>query len=318
MTLQDYKPGEELSSIDFQGMIGGPLSAIVDAQAQAALASVNFIKSVGFTEDTQAEDGRVTPGSPIYVTFKYPKVLAPYQAGILGNLVKITVKAADGGQDYIDGETVSVEGTGTDATAVITVQSGKVTSLLVKSGGSGYTKDEPVTIISSAGSGFLGKATEVDDVEGTPAVVQEMELEVPILTMLPIPFIRVEEAEIDFHAKITSMSYANIASNIKASTAKSEYKRKSGTKKVGAGINLGFFKFGAGGKSRYTNSSILKTNLSYQSTSRAGNKIDKVFQLGVKVKVTQAEMPEGMDRLMGILEDSIIATPSVIPQAIEE
>lgn len=41
-------PAKELSSIDFQAMLGGPLMAVVNAQAQAAMSSVNFIKAVGF------------------------------------------------------------------------------------------------------------------------------------------------------------------------------------------------------------------------------------------------------------------------------
>jgi hypothetical protein len=49
MALSNYDPGQELSSINFGGMLGGPLSAVVDVQAAAALSTVNFIKSVGFT-----------------------------------------------------------------------------------------------------------------------------------------------------------------------------------------------------------------------------------------------------------------------------
>ena len=41
-------PGQELSSIDFASMLGGPLVAVIDAQAQAAMSTVNFIKEVGF------------------------------------------------------------------------------------------------------------------------------------------------------------------------------------------------------------------------------------------------------------------------------
>ena len=41
-------PGQELSSIDFESMIGGPLVAVINAQAQAAMSTVNFIKEVGF------------------------------------------------------------------------------------------------------------------------------------------------------------------------------------------------------------------------------------------------------------------------------
>jgi len=309
MGLQEYKPGQELSSVDFQAMIGGPLSAVVDAQAQAALSSVNFIKSVGFTPDTEDTEGKLVAGSPVYVTFKYPKVIAPYQAGTRGAVTTINVE--DAGSGYDDGQApVTISGEGSGASALATIESGVVTSITVTSGGSGY--DSATTTVSiTGGSDFKGNVT-TKDVDAVPAEIEQMELEVPILTMLPIPFIRVDEAEIDFHAKITSMSYANVASNFSTSSGSIRKTTKTGSSSGGAKLNLGIFKIGGGSGSKYTNSSVLRTNLSYRSNSRAGNKIDKVFQLGVKVKVSQAEMPEGMEKLMGILEDSIIAKPTDI------
>lgn len=44
--------GRELSSIDFESMLGGPLSAVVNAQAQAAMTTVTFIKEVGFEPES--------------------------------------------------------------------------------------------------------------------------------------------------------------------------------------------------------------------------------------------------------------------------
>jgi len=40
----------ELNNIDFRKMIGGPLQAAVDAQVASSMATVNFIKSVGFVQ----------------------------------------------------------------------------------------------------------------------------------------------------------------------------------------------------------------------------------------------------------------------------
>jgi hypothetical protein len=58
--------GEELSRIDFQSIIGGPLDAVVQAQAQSAQTSVDFIKAVGFDEDSN---------EPTMVTFSYMKAV---------------------------------------------------------------------------------------------------------------------------------------------------------------------------------------------------------------------------------------------------
>lgn len=62
MADSDY--GKELASLDFKNLIGGPLSAVVEAQAMAAESTVNFIKNMGFDQE----------GNPQYVTFKYQKV----------------------------------------------------------------------------------------------------------------------------------------------------------------------------------------------------------------------------------------------------
>ena len=51
----------ELSAIPFGALIGGPLTAAIEAQSKAALASVDFIRAVGFDEE----------GNILNVVFKY-------------------------------------------------------------------------------------------------------------------------------------------------------------------------------------------------------------------------------------------------------
>ena len=58
--------GQELGSLDFENIIGGPLTAVVEAQAHAAETSIEFINEVGLT----FEDGRITP---IKTVFSYQK-----------------------------------------------------------------------------------------------------------------------------------------------------------------------------------------------------------------------------------------------------
>jgi len=66
--------GAELASLDFQGLISGPLVAAINAQTQASLSTVSFIKEVGFTDP----DG----GTPVMVDFLYNKG---------GNITQVTV-----------------------------------------------------------------------------------------------------------------------------------------------------------------------------------------------------------------------------------
>lgn len=53
--------GREIATLDFANLIGGPLNAVVEAQAKAAISTVNFIKEVAFDKD----------GKIITVDFKY-------------------------------------------------------------------------------------------------------------------------------------------------------------------------------------------------------------------------------------------------------
>jgi len=190
--------GEELSSLDFESMIGGPLNAVVKAQAQSAVTSVDFIKAVGFESD---DSGTIT--GPTMVTFKYKR--------------PVEETAADG---------------------------------------------------------------------SVSTVVKEFELTVPFLTMLPIPFIRVEETTIDFNAKITSVKKSSSTSSHGLDT---ELKAKAG--------------WGWG-------SASLKVNYSYQKSTSSSAKIERTYSMSVNVRAVQDELPAGTERLLGILENVIEETPA--------
>lgn len=306
MAISNYSPGQELSSIDFQSMIGGPLGAIVDAQAQAALSTVDFIKSVGFTPDSEDETtGEVTPGTPVYVNFKYPKMVAPYEAAIKGRITGIAVTS--GGSGYTQGAAVTIAGVGSDARATATVDgSGAITAINVTNAGSGY--DGSTTVSVAGGTGLAVTVTTADK-DAVPAVFDEMQLEVPILTMLPIPFIRVEEGEITFNAKITSMEFTRVGSEFKGSTSFGANSSTSGSVSGGSGVITSLFAKSSA-QVKYSSSVNFKVNASYQRTSSQGSKVDKTYQLGVKIKISQDEIPAGMDKLLGILEDAIVAQPT--------
>jgi hypothetical protein len=118
-----------------------------------------------------------------------------------------------------------------------------------------------------------------------PAEYAKMKLEVPILTMLPIPFIRVEETTIDFNAKINSVEETKTDSSFKLDAS------------LDASLNLGFF------------SANLKVNTSYQKNTYAGTKVDRTYSMAVHIRAVQDELPAGTERILGILEDAIRSTP---------
>jgi hypothetical protein len=200
--------GQELSSIDFQAMIGGPLNAVVKAQAQSAQTSVDFIKSVGFNAADATED----PGKPTMVTFKYDKPVE--------------------------------------------------------------SKDKDTGVITVTAVPFT--------------------LTVPILTMLPIPFIRVEETTIDFNAKINSVTESTTASSTELNASLAV---KGGWGPVSA---------------------ELKCSFSNKKSTSATDKTERTYSLAIHVRAVQDELPAGMEKLLGVLENNIKEVEATSPKGLRE
>ena len=149
MAVSNYDPGQELSSIDFSAVIGGPLTAVVEAQSTAAMSTVDFIKSVGFTPDVTNDDGEVVPGSPIYVSFKYPKLVQPYQPSVRGVVSAVIIESGNGGSGYTDGDILTISpGNGLTPFDVVYTPS----SFKWGSGLSGYTNQQNVAVNGGSGN----------------------------------------------------------------------------------------------------------------------------------------------------------------------
>lgn len=287
-------PARELSSINFESMLGGPLIAVVNAQAQAAMSSVNFIKAVGFKAVLDEKGNPVTGavGEPIYVTFKYPKEVAPYQPKVDAGIIDIQV--TDPGAGYTDPPKVTLSGGGgSGAAATATVADGTIDSISLDDPGTGYTSAPTVAIDPPPEGDGAKPATAVARFRqaqpAVPAQFAEMKLEVPILTMLPIPFIRIEETTIDFNAKINSVEETKTDSSFK----------------VDASLEVS-------GKYPPLFSAIsakLKVSTAYQKNTSSGTKVDRTYSMAVHIRAVQDEMPPGTERILGILEDAIRSQP---------
>lgn len=285
--------GQELASIDFASMLGGPLIAVVNAQSQAAMSSVNFIKAVGFEPPTVDADGNPVPGKPIYVSFKYPKEIAPFQPAT-DVVQSVTVTAP--GTGYTSAPTVAFTGGGPNAggaTALAIVSAaGAVTGFTVTNPGSGYTADPTVTLTGGGGAGATATAAH-KSTPAAPAQIQEMKLEVPILTMLPIPFIRIQETTIDFHAKLNSVEFSKTDTSL------------------GIKADLTVQQGWPGGSAK------LNVSVSYQRKTQEGVTVDRTYSMDVHIKAVQDELPAGLDRILGILEKAMREQPvKALPPAV--
>lgn len=169
----------EIANINFSAMLGKPLTAVIDAQAAAALSTVDFINEVGLNDD----------GTVKNVTFSYSKL-----------------------------------------------------------------------------------------VDGSPTSVT---LSTPLLTIVPIPFLRVADTTIDFNAKISSVTKVS----------------ETATHKLGLSAELslrwgfGRFKF--------------KGSYSYQKKNTYSDESKRSYSMNVRINAVQDEIPAGMSRVLDMLEESI-------------
>ena len=179
--------GKELATLDFANLIGGPLNAIVEAQAKSAISTANFIKQVGFKED-----------------------------------------------------------------------------------GSVITTDFSVTKTNNEGR------------------KQEFKLSVPFLTMLPVPYIKIDEAVVEFNAKITSTT---------ESSSESSFKQE---------VNAS-----ASGRYWFVSAKV-SSKTSYQKKSANSDKEERTFDMHVKVTASNTDMPAGTEKILNILEESMHETAGAI------
>ncbi|WKN44620.1 DUF2589 domain-containing protein [Tunicatimonas pelagia] len=172
MNAADANFAAELGSIDFEKLISGPLTAAVNAQANASMSTVNFIKEVGFDDQEQIR----------MVDFSYKK-------------------------------------TGED---------------------------------------------------GTP---EDIKINVPFISILNIPSLRIETVDIDFNVKLNSVFSKDVSNSF--------------------GLNAS----GQGGWGPVK----FKVSASYRRSASTGVKVEKQYTMGVKVKATNDEMPAGLENVLNLL-----------------
>lgn len=121
---------------------------------------------------------------------------------------------------------------------------------------------------------------------------REVSLTVPILTIVPIPFLRISEMTIDFSSKIT------------------EEIRKKETKNTSVNFNStvsgGFSSFWSPVKVNF------KTSLSigHKSSRSRESRYNTEHRIEINVKAVQDDLPKGLERMLDILESAIKEQPA--------
>lgn len=291
-----YNPANEISSLDFGSIIGGSLNAVVKAQAESANTTVSFIKEVGFEKKTEINEKgeEVTVEKPINVSFSYDKEVSPSQ---YRTNYQYSVKVAAAGKGYENENMISLMLDGKKLEAKINLKANAIDSVTLSNPPQGVTGSRELTIVYTGDkSKITAEARLILEVkeqqELIPAAVQKMQIEVPILTMVPIPFIKVEYADIDFNVKINSVSTT-------------ETKDSSNTDIKSNTSYKGIF-------SRFNTS--LSASFSNQKSSNSKEEVKKDYSLNISIHAVQDDMPAGVSRILDMLEESIVTRNAEPPQ----
>lgn len=122
-------------------------------------------------------------------------------------------------------------------------------------------------------------AAEPEGPDNQQYLSSDVSIKVPFITMLQVPSLRIDTLDIDFNARLTSTQTSSLNTKFSASAS--------------LGINYKIVNF--------------KASASYQRTSSRGEKVEKSYSLNVKVHAVQDELPAGLDRVLTLLEDSIVS-----------
>jgi hypothetical protein len=125
------------------------------------------------------------------------------------------------------------------------------------------------------------------DTSTTPASEQNVELVVPILTIVPIPFLRIDDMTIDFTSKITEESVR-------------EHKR-DGSVEAKAELSVGYKSFLSPVSVGFKGSVSTK----HSSSASTKNRYKTEHTININVRAVQDDIPGGMGRVLDLLESAI-------------
>ena len=114
-------------------------------------------------------------------------------------------------------------------------------------------------------------------------------VKVPLLSLVPIPSIEIQEADLEFYIKISDFQSSKAPTSLQASSDKSE-------KGDGNWLSSECMEF-------KTSMGQMKTN------SNSQTQMD--FQMKVKMKIRQADIPAGLSRLFRLMEEGISSRQSI-------
>eukprot|EP00013_Stygamoeba_regulata_P020985 CAMPEP_0177651444 /NCGR_PEP_ID=MMETSP0447-20121125/12551_1 /TAXON_ID=0 /ORGANISM="Stygamoeba regulata, Strain BSH-02190019" /LENGTH=268 /DNA_ID=CAMNT_0019154525 /DNA_START=117 /DNA_END=923 /DNA_ORIENTATION=+ len=248
-------PRRELAALDFNKILGGPLTAVIHAQAASALVTVNFIKEVGFhmTDDEKEEEKKKK---------------------------KAHHDTLESGDDIHN----------RDRTKLTEHDPRK------------KKKDYDPNATS------FGKPVNITfeyERKLPSGMSQPVSITVPFLTIIPIPTLRIEEVNVHFLAKITSMKTRDITDRVTQNVATGGVEATSDSSNENR---------------PWQRSLAFSGTVANQKMTKSGYKETRSYSLSVKCRAVNDALPAGMDRILSLLEGAISQVnenPDMAPTALD-
>lgn len=138
---------------------------------------------------------------------------------------------------------------------------------------------------------------QVEQADGTKQLAT---LTVPILTIVPIPYIRIDEMTIDFTAKIVEQQVNKSSSSYESSSSQSQ----------GSSYGWGAWWWWGAVNVNYNSSFSSK----HSSSSSSASKYQTEYTMNVHVRAVQDDIPAGLSRILTILSDTIKEARAALPE----
>jgi hypothetical protein len=167
----------------------------------------------------------------------------------------------------------------------------------------GLQEDQATGELSVRSAQFSFDQPIPDPANPGAVIVQPTTLTVPILTLAPIPFIRISDLNVSFEFKIRDVSSNQSKAEITGKTGFESTTTATGQIGFGGGL-IGFLggASGSGSVEQKTNVSA-SVSATYQSSNRQMTDRSATFKM--TMNAVQDALPEGLSRVLTILNDSI-------------
>lgn len=257
---------DEMNNIPLGKIIGGPLMATVRAQGAAARSTIHFLTENCIDDYSEAPmwqssyDGNEESVNPL---------LLPIQA--IGMKVKEMPESVVPNGHYPMGYAVQFE----NKFYVAKKASNGIEPGSVEDGGE-YWREVSSTNVRTVNFRYDQKVQ-------TPTGFSKNShsLTIPLMSMVPIPFLRIQQLDLDFNVKLSGVEQTSTTKNFSAG-AHASYSGGF------LGVKLG-----------------VRGGLSHRSQNGDSKKISRTYDMQVKVRAGQAEIPVGIERMINLLDELI-------------